>query len=49
MMRGLFDSTKNIYDITSLLFIIDKIENYQILLKNNQLPKNRKIDQYILE
>ncbi len=28
MMRGLFDSDKNIYEVTSLLFIIDNVENY---------------------
>jgi hypothetical protein len=49
MMRGLYDSNKYIYDVTSLLFIIDKIENFDILQKNNIIPKDRKIDQYILD
>lgn len=28
MMRGLYDSDKNIFEITSLLFIIDNAENF---------------------
>lgn len=49
MMRGLYDNDKNIYDITSLFFIIDNIENFDIMVKKDPKFKDRKIDQYILD
>lgn len=49
MMRGLYDNDKNIYDITSLFFIIDNIENFDIIVKKDPKFKDRKIDQYILD
>jgi len=48
-MRGLYDSDKNIFDITSLLFIIDNVENFEIMVKKDpKKMKDKKIDQYIL-
>jgi hypothetical protein len=48
MMRGLFDKQKNIYEVTALIFIIDKIENFEILQKNGKIHKDKKVDHYIL-
>ena len=49
MMRGLYDGDKNIFEITSLLFIIDNVENFEILVKKNpKSMKDRKIEEYIL-
>ena len=49
MMRGLFDSDKNIYEVTSLLFIIDNVENYSIIKRKEPKNKRGTIDQFILE
>lgn len=44
MMRGLYDSDRNIFEITSLLFIIDNVENFEILVKKNpKAMKDKKI------
>ncbi len=49
-MRGLFDSDKKIFEITSLLFIIDNVENFDILVKKNpKSMKDKKIEDYILD
>jgi hypothetical protein len=49
MMRGLFDSDKNVFEITSLFFIIDNCENYDILQKKDPRLKELRIDEYILQ
>ena len=50
MMRALYDSDKNIFEITSLLFIIDNLENFSILQKKDpKSMKDKTINQYILD
>ena len=50
MMRAMYDSDKNIFEITSLLFIIDNVENFDILVKKNPKGmKDKKVEDYILE
>lgn len=36
MMRELYDSDKNIFEITSLFFIIDNYENFDIIKSKDE-------------